>query len=348
MRSSLKAIAAILVISCFAGYTSINAQSLHPDSIMQTLEQLGNELLYRNQDTSYIQNYSDKFILKLIGVTKYNYFEAGDRKLNSRVRFRPDRRINLGLGFSYKWFAIDLAFNVGIGEKSGLREKDFLDFQGSIFSSKQFIIASYQYYYGYQMNKIKGIEIEDFPATSIRQDIRTISFGLQYFFALNYDQFSLKSSFIHNEIQKKSAGSFLLGAGFGVYSLSSDSSIIALELEDYFNQKLHLTDFSSTNLSINFGYMYTFIFADYFYLTASLVPGLGVNKGDYSTDFRKPYNTHLYLGLLTMNSVGYNSERIFGGFKFTSDLFRTNIANQLHLLTGHGKLKVFLGYRFGK
>lgn len=313
---------------------------------MIKVEQLGQFLLYRNHDTSYIENHSDKFTCKLIGVNKFNFFRIKDGNLNSSARYRPDRRLNLGFGFSYKWFAIDLAFNVGIGENSDFKNKKLLDFQGTIFSSKQFITASYQYYYGFQMHKINGVQTEVFPSSAIRDDIRTITFGIQYVFAFNYDKFSLKASFIHNEIQKKSAGSFLLGAGFSMYNLSADSSIVPTEIKDNFNEQLYLTDLNSTNASIGFGYMYTHVFAKHFYITASLIPGLGINIGDYKTDFRQPYDTHIYVGLKTMNSIGYNSKRIFGGIQFTGDLSRTRIEKQLHLRTGHGKAKIFVGYRF--
>jgi len=92
--------------------------------------------------------------------------------------------------------------------------------------------------------------------------------------------------------------------------------------------------------------MYTFVWKKHFYITASLIPGLGLNLGDYRTEFREPYKTHLYIALKTMNSIGYNSARIFGGFQFSNDLYKTKIDKQLNVQTGHGKAKIFVGYRF--
>lgn len=327
-------------------WSQTNAQYLHPDSLMSRVEELGNYLLYRNHDTSYIQNHGDKFSVKLIGVNKFNYFIARDSKNDASIKFRPDRRLNLGVGLSYKWFAFDLAFNVGITEDSDFINSKYVDISGTIFSSKQFISASYQYYYGYQMSKIKGVEPEEIPNSSIRDDIRTIHFGLQYFFAFNYDKFSLKSSFIHNEIQKKSAGSFVLGAGFGLYTISADSSIVPSSIQPNFDEAMHLTELNVTKASVGFGYMYTLILQKHFYVTLSLIPGLGLNLGDYKTEFRKPYDTHLFIGLKTMNSIGYNSERMFGGIQFSSNFFRTSVEKKLNVHTGHGKAKIFIGYRF--
>jgi len=345
-RRSLYLLLCIITLSSIGNIYSAKAQSLNPDSLMVKVEQLGNYLLYRNHDTSYITNYGNKFLFKLIGVNKYNYFKVKDSQNNSSARYRPDRRLNLGIGMAYKWFALDLAFNVGIGENSNFQNSKYLDLAGTIFSSKQFINATYQYYYGYQMNKFTGITSEGLPTSSIRDDIRTIYFGLQYFFVLDYDKFSLKSSFIHNEKQKKSAGSFLFGAGFGIYSLDADSTIIPSEFYNDFHESLHITDLNATNVGLGFGYIYTLVLKKHFYATLSFIPGIGLNFGDYKTDYRKPYDTHLYLGFKTMNSIGYNSERLFGGIQFSSDFFRTKIEKQLNVQTGHGKAKIFIGYRF--
>jgi hypothetical protein len=62
---------------------------------------------------------------------------------------------------------------------------------------------------------------EDIPADEIRDDIRSISTVLQYLFAFDYDKFSLKAPFIQNEIQRKSAGSLLIGS-----TESSESKLI--------------------------------------------------------------------------------------------------------------------------
>lgn len=329
-----------------SGIKKSYAQTLNPDSLMQVVEEFGNFLLYRNQDTTYITNYSEKFTAKLIGVYKFNYFRVKDNRRNTNISYRPDRRLNLGVGFSYKWFALDLAFNVGISEKTDFLSSKYFDFQGNIFSSRQFISATYQYYYGYQVNKFAGVDTRINPESKIRDDIRTVYLALEYLFALNYDKFSLKAPFIQNEIQRKSAGSFLFGVNFNMYNLEGDSTIVPTEALGDFNEKLYLTDLNSTSLAISLGYMYTFVWKEHFYVTISAIPGLGINAGDYKTDFRQPYKTHLYLGFKTMNSIGYNSQKLFGGFQFTGDTFRTRIDKKLNVITGLGKAKFFFGHRF--
>lgn len=160
------ATAAFLLITIIASGPT-KGQTLHPDSLMIKVEQIGNYLLYRHHDTSYIENHSSKFTFKLIGVNKYNYFKVKDSGSNVSARYRPNRRLNLGFGIAYKWFAFDLAFNLGIEENSGFENNKLVDLSGTIFSSKQFVNIGYQYYYGYQMSNSESVShVPSFPVPS--------------------------------------------------------------------------------------------------------------------------------------------------------------------------------------
>ena len=134
----------------------------------------------------------------------------------------------------------------------------------------------------------------------------------------------------------------------GLLTISADSTIIPPEFYSDFNENLHLTDLNATYASIGFGYMYTLVFKKYFYVTLSFIPSLGINYGDYRTVYRSPYKTSLYLAFKTMNSIGYNGEQVFCGLQFTNDTFKTRIEKQQNVLAGHGKAKIFVGYRFNR
>ena len=319
---------------------------LHPDSLMKKVTDIRKLLLRQNQDTNYIENHSDRWTLKLIGVTKFNYFKGSDNINKTDIRYRVDRRLNLGIGVSYRWFALNFTFNVGIREDSDFKNGKFLDFQGTMFSSRQFIAASYQYYYGYKLQNVNGVPSNLYTSNPVRSDIRTIYFGLQYFFAFNYSKFSLKAPFIQNEIQKKSAGSFIIGAGFSAFVMDSDSSIVPSELKNYFEDKIRLTSLSASTISISGGYIYTFVIQKHFYVTVSLIPLLGMNLGDYTIMYRDRFKSHISLGLGTLNAIGYNSDSFFGGLSFIADMYRIRVDKQLGVVNGHGKAKIFFGYRF--
>ena len=345
----MKAIKKISIVYLFLAFFSfpVVSQTLNPDSLMQRAEDFGHFLLYRNHDTTYITSYAHKLTTKLLAISKINFFRIRDRGNGSNVRFRPDRGVNLGVGLSYKWFALDLAFNFGIGEDSGFKNRKAFDFQGAIFSSKQYISGSIQYYYGYQYDSFNGVPKEDVPENKTRDDVRSVSTVIQYLFAYSYDKFSLKAPFIQNEQQLKSAGSFLIGGRFQLYSVDADSSMVPVSAQGYFDEQAHLTNLTGASLVVNFGYMYTFVFNKHFYATLGLIPGLGLNLGDFKSDYKEPFLTHLTTGINLMSAVGYNSPRFFGGIQLVGDTYWYRLADELRLSQGQGKFKLNFGYRFG-
>jgi hypothetical protein len=336
------------IISGLLFLISINgtAQIIVKDSIDKKIEGIQHYLLYRNNDSSYIRSYANQFALKLVAINKINYFGIKDKNTSAGLRYRPEYGVNLGIGVSYKWFALDLTFNLGLRENKDFENSEFFDFQGRMFSSKQFIEGTLQYYYGHLLGNISGIDEEIYDIPEIRDDIRTISFGLQYLYAFNYDKFSIKAPFVLNEIQLKSAGSPIVGASFAYFSMDADSSIVSQNLMEYFDPKLHMIDFNVISLAVNIGYIYTFVWKEHFFITLGFIPGLNFNLGDSKAEQRESFTWNVSYRIKTMNALGYNGRRFFTGFQFVGDLNNIRIDEKLLTKFTHGSLKFFVGYRF--
>lgn len=317
------------------------------DTLMTVINGIADHILYRNNDTNYIQNYGDQVALKVVGLTKINYFRVRDQTNKTSIKYRPTRDINLGLGMAYKFFAFDVTLGLGLNNNSDLQDQRSIDFQARIFSSKQLISTTMQYYQGYRLSDVYGLSIQPNDSVVNREDIRTMNFGLQYMYAFNYTKFSMKAPFVFNERQKKSAGSVIVGATFSIYSLTSDSSIVPVELSPYLNSSTHLSSLNAFNLGIRAGYMYTFVFAKHFFVTGSVIPGLVLNYGDYEVENGYKLPTTLNFSFNTMNSLGFNGNRFFAGMSFISDTFYVQIEKKQRLEVGSGKINAFVGYRFG-
>lgn len=322
------------------------AQVIKQDSITQKIKDFTQFLLYRNHDSTYITSYADKLALKLLASNKFNSFTLIDGAMNSSVKYRPDRKLNLGVGVAYKWFALDLVFNFGIQENSDFENKESFDFQATVFGGKHYISGGYQYYFGYQMADLQGVPDEAIPNNDIRHDIRTASLELQYLFAYNYDQFSLKAPFIQNEIQRKSAGSMLFGAKFQFFTMDSDSSIIPQSTGTYFSENANLTNVLASSIGIRAGYMYTFVLKERFYITISAIPGINYGLGDQKTMYKSIIDNRFSFSMLSMNAIGYNSKKFFCGLMMTGELNRISLAQDLAMKHMYGKFKFHTGFRF--
>ncbi len=311
------------------------------------IENLIDQWFKRQQDSSYIDNYTNELSIRLLGVTKLNYFQIKDRTNNARVRYQPEAKVSAGLGITYKWFSLDITTKIGIPHDNVKSSKAF-DFQGRVFGLKQYVELIYKYYYGYEINDTKNLTYVIPDSILLRDDIRTSYLNLEYMYAFNYGKFSFKAPFFYNEIQKKSVGSFVAGASFVSYLLDGDTPILPEEAWPDFHPELTFQSLYLASLSVRFGYMYSIVIGRNFYITLGLIPGLALSTGDYKVDNRALIDIFPSLTIKTMNALGYNSRRFYAGIQIEGDVFGARIDRKENVGIAHGKGKLFFGYRFKK
>ena len=322
------------------------AQNEHDSSKMELIKSV-QEWFLQQQDTNYISNYNHEISLRILGVSKYNYIKIVDRNTGSNILYYPDSKVSLGAGITYRWFSLDLTFKSDLAQRKAQSSTAF-DFQAKIFSPKQYIGLTYKYYYGYIIGDYNNLSVEIPDSIQIRDDIRTSLFGLEYMYAFNYGRFSFKAPFLYNEIQKKSAGSFVVGVSFTSYILDGDSDILPELAKPDFNPKLYFSSLNTINLSFDGGYMYTLVFLRKFYLTLSAIPGIVLVAGDYRIDEREFLDLRASLKFSSMNSIGYNSRRFYAGLQFTNSFYLTKVGEKSGTQDGYMKLKLFAGFRLRK
>ena len=334
-------IAIVLSMHICFGYCQVTSA----DTILATVEQFARDIIYQDQDTNYIKSQVDRLSVKLLVLNKFNYFQMTDKYLGNSIRFRPDLGINFGVGIAFKWLALDLSANFGLQEEQ-IDNTRYRDLQIKAFSSKQYLRARYQYYSGYKIEYIRGFDLDLSDDTNKRPDIRTIQLGLQYLYVFNCGKFSLRAPFVQNELQRKSAGSVLIGGGFHLYNLDADSSLITTDMDPYFNNSMHISQLNVNTLSVSLGYIYTFVLGKRFFITLGLIPGLGLNGGDYRTEYREPINASLTYRIKTMSAIGYNGKRFFTGIQGIGGYYPFSLDKKLKIYIGEGRASFCFGFKF--
>lgn len=318
------------------------------DSIFQTIEQLGKEYFYRSMDTNYIKSYDHKLNIHLLASNKFNFFQIRDKGTSSQLFYRPETGLIFGAGITHKWFSLDISFSSGIKENTALTSSDFLDFQGRVFGRKQFIEATLQYYYGYNLSSISSYYEETSEDFKARDDMRSIHINLQYLFVFNFTKFSIKAPYVYSQAQRKSAGSPVAGAAFTMYVFDADSSIVPESIGMNFDEDLHLRDLNNIGITLNFGYMHSFVVFKRLYYNIGLIPGLDLNKGDFLTTERHKMDPNLSFRVKVMNSFGYNGPKFYMGAQFIGNVFSARLSKNSQANIGYTKISVVSGYRFGR
>ena len=325
---------------------SAKAQTETVDTLVHVIENFSDQFLNRHQDTSYIGNYRSEIAIKLQALGKFNYITLKDQSSETSVKYIPVRDLRIGVGFAYKYTAVDLNIGLGLSKNSQIEDFKSFDVRARVYTSKQYVNTFLQFYQGYRISEQKGIDLSPDYSLGTRSDLRSIHMGFQYLYAVNYNKFSLKAPFVFNETQRKSAGSFLFGANFNILIIDADSSLAAINTQGAFGNELHLHDLNNLSLGINAGYMFTYVFKENFFATFSLIPGVIYNNGDYAINERKSIPTQFNARLKTMNSIGYNSRRFFTGLTFEGEGYWIKIADNQRTEITHGLASVFVGYRF--
>jgi hypothetical protein len=321
------------------------SQQSKADSLLATATEIAEDILYQDQDTNYIKSYAERISIKILANNKFNTFRLWDQSLNSSIRYRPDLGVNFGIGAAYKWFALDISTSLGFSEDH-ISNSIYRDIQGRVLTSKHYLRIRYQYYYGYKMDYISGDEADLLDEYETRLDMRTLQFGVQYLYCFNYGKFSLKAPFVMNERQKKSAGSFVAGAGMYMYVLDADSALIPGELALLPVNRNSFSELNVVSSTANFGYMYSIVIKGRFFITLGLIPGMGIKNGDYRVGNRVLINSALSLSFKTMNAIGYNGMRIFGGLQLISNYYFMPLEKNLRSSVLEGRSSLYFGYRF--
>jgi hypothetical protein len=163
---------------------------------------------------------------------------------------------------------------------------------------------------------------------------------------LNHKKFSYRASFLQNEWQKKSAGTFIFGLEAYAGRVKADSTIIPTMVNsEEAARDVRLMRFFE--FGPNAGYAYTFVFKEHFFVTGSASVSLDYGENRMSEQDGDRKATGVSPNTFFRVFGGYNSERwavsvtyVTNGVRLASE----SISRQIILNTGNIRLNYI--YRF--
>mgnify|MGYP002622394657 FL=1 len=182
----------------------------------------------------------------------------------------------------------------------------------------------------------------DGPRTKMGKDLISLrSFNFNYYYAFNHKRFSYPAAFSQSYIQKKSAGSFMLGASFQWQKLHTTTGN-----DDIGNELLRL---KAANLGVGAGYGYNFVIHRDWLLHLSALPTLIVySRARLWTNEgleHMPYHFPEFIATGRLALVR-NWGRYFAGGTMVYNY--TLIGDRDNLQVGNSKwrARAFVGFRF--
>lgn len=296
-------------------------------------------------DTNYIESFNSKFALRFVIPRRIENFGIKNTRTNQKYNYSSNEHYGVGLGFTYKWLAVDMTINPDFTQRDITKYGNTKEFnlKGSAYLKRTLLDGYLRSYKGYYVanpsdNFLDWNEGAPFPQ---RQDIQTIGWGFNYTIPFNWDKYSPKVTFVLDGKLKKSAGSFMAISSLYFYHMNADSSMV----DNSFPVEGRIHKANLALLSELFGYAYTFVYKD-FYATLSAFPGLTIPAG---TVFSEDGGTHpqftANFKFMTRSGLGYNSTNWYAGIYFILDTNQVKLPNSILLTNGIGEIRFFVAYR---
>jgi hypothetical protein len=296
-------------------------------------------------DSSYYVSYDDQVTSRFYFSKKYTSLKLRDAGAKYNLTYRPNTTLNMGVGATYKWATLNLAYGFGfLNPDRGKGKTKYLDLQFHSYGRKFIIDVFGQFYRGFFLTpsstNSSGTEYY------LRPDLHVNQIGTSVQYIMNHKKFSYRSSFLQNEWQKKSAGTFIFGLEIYHGRVSADSTIIPTQVSnEEATREIKLMRFFE--FGPNAGYAYTWVFKKHFFLTGSGSISLdyGVNKTTDNSGIKKASgvspNTFLrFFG-------GYNSDKWAISVTYVTNavsISTGDLDEQIVLNTGNVRLNYI--YRF--
>lgn len=290
-------------------------------------------------DTAYIGRPDARWTIKYRG----NLSGADMRTTNvtdgvqNRSRVTADCRGTLSMAVAYRGLGLGVAVNPA---KFAGKCKDF-EYNLNSYSNRygfDVVFLSSKTYHGYKAADAERIDIR-------KGQISQNALNLNFYYAFNYRRFSFPAAFSQSYIQKRSAGSWMIGASF-------DGS--KTELSD---MTIRLNEFA-----VGAGYAYNLVIARHWLCHLSALPTMTIYSHDYTktltsadednapsatNTMRHDMKYHFPSAIITgRGAVVYSWRNKFAGATAVYNYSVAGDEDHLKVRRNKWRVRMFFGFRF--
>jgi hypothetical protein len=275
---------------------------------------------------------------------KYTSYQYRHDNESINIRYRPNTTLNMGVGATYKWATLNLAYGFGFLNRDEEKGKTrYLDLQTHLYGRKIIVDAFGQFYNGFYLDK--GELTPRVNGYYLRPDIKVRFLGASGQYLFNHEKFSYRASFLQSEWQKKSAGSLLVGLEFFLGRTKADSAMVPSTLSGQ-TEETNLDQVNFVEMGPNVGYVYTWVIKKHFFLTGQATVSL-----DYGTNTMTSNGVNTRSSSFSPNSslsffAGYNSEKWAVSFVFVNKNIGIASGSERRIDFNTGNLRLNIVHRF--
>lgn len=310
-------------------------------------------------DTNYIIPQRYNYTVMLQNTNSYERYRIAT-KSKQNITLAPEPSYRIGPYIGWRWVFLGYTVDLSHMTKDEKNRKELtLSLYSSLLGIDLFWRETGNNY------KIRSMSLGNNVNTKPMRDVNFGGFhasikGFNAYYIFNHRRFSYPAAYSQSTMQKRSAGSMIVGFGYTRHSLSMDWKQLDRLLDDRLGNgssealidssllfgKIHYTD-----VSFSTGYAYNWVFARNWLFNASLSLALGYKQS--KADMSHSYFTLRDFNIKNFNLDGvgrfalvYNNMRWYAGmssvfhtYNYSKDQFSTNSL--------FGTINLYLGVNFG-
>ncbi len=316
-------------------------------------------------DTNYITPNRYNWAFMMQNTNAYEFYSLRSREDGQRLSFSPRPSIKIGPYLGWRWIFLGYTFDVASFGKG--RSSQRTEFELSLYSSMLGCDLIYRRTGDdFRIHRVSGFgEAAEKVEGHHNDGIRLSVTGANVYYIFNHKRFSYPAAFAQSTVQRKSCGTWKLGASITRHLMKFDHTELPTEISANashpLSESFKFNRIDYMDYSISAGYAYNWVFRRNWLLCVSLSPAIGYKKmrsdklielTPSAEDEKNRVRDALNLDNFNLNTtlrIGlvWNTTKYFGGLSFILHNYNYR-HSKLNINNAFGTLNFYAGLNFQK
>ena len=302
---------------------------------------------FDNYDTTYIEPNKYSWAAMIQGTMPVERYKIWSNSADQKLFFSPKPGFKIGPYFGWKFIFLGYSFDV---TQQDSHKKQTSAFDLSLYTSR--IGVDFLYRHSGDDYRLKTDDGYMEADGTVGIDV----LGLNAYYILNYKHFSYPAAMSQSTVQRRSAGSLMLGASVTKHSLTFDYNTLIADKGIDLADNLCFDRLKYYDYNISVGYGYNWVFARNWLLCVSAMPAIGYKH--LSAGYTLPTNitpdersfvnrigNAFNIDITARASIVWNTSRFYGGLAMVLRSYQYRYDN-LSVRNTFGTLSLYFGLNF--
>ncbi|MBS1582129.1 MAG: DUF4421 family protein [Bacteroidetes bacterium] len=304
-----------------------------------------------DHDTTYIVSYRERLVVS--AVTTFRSVNVDLEGTDRTLSYTTNSASQFGFGLDYKWLSVEATFQIPAWSASvpGLGSTTSRGFGLGITGRRLWGRAFWNRTQGFYLDEAARWvpDWTERTPTPVRGDLVNNTVLATANFALSTKQrFSQNAALFQMERQKKSAGTFVVGASAWLTDVRGDSALLTAAQTDTFGLAVRFSSVRRAVVGMSVGYTHTFAFWHKGFITLAVLPGLAYQYQEIRAENGATVQGGSGAGLSEFRiGAGFNGDAWYMAMVLAYYYSTGKLDERIGLGTTYGFARFALGLRFG-